>query len=261
MASAAAPLRLANQRVLVTGAGRGIGRAIALVCNKEGARVAITSRTETELEETRKLAADPDNMFCCVSDVTNTEEVEKMVETVVDTFGGLDILISNAGAGHPKGPLETLSTDDLRRLIDLNVCGVHSVTSAVLRQAMLPAQSGKIVNISSRAGKVGLPNYSLYCASKFALEGLSAALAEEVRGKGIVVNTLSPGMVDTKSFPKPEGKKGVRTAESIADCLFLLLESGANGQYIHADELDEARAAGKEDNAALKPIREPVFVP
>lgn len=261
-AMAAAPLRLANQRVLVTGSGRGIGRAIALVCSKEGARVAITSRTQSELEETRKLAADPDNIFCCVSDVTNTEEVEKMVKTVVDKFGGIDILINNAGAGHPKGPLETLSTDDvLRRLLDLNVCGVHSVTSAVLRQAMLPAQSGRIVNISSRAGKVGLPNMSLYCASKFALEGLSAALAEEVKDKGIEVNTLSPGMVDTKSFPKPKGRKGVRTAESVADSLFVLLESGSTGQYIHADELDEARTAGNEDSSALKPIREPVFSP
>lgn len=261
-AMAAAPLRLANQRVLVTGSGRGIGRAIALVCSKEGARVAITSRTQSELEETRKLAADPDNIFCCVSDVTNTEEVEKMVKTVVDKFGGIDILINNAGAGHPKSPLETLSTDDvLRRLLDLNVCGVHSVTSAVLRQAMLPAQSGRIVNISSRAGKVGLPNMSLYCASKFALEGLSAALAEEVKDKGIEVNTLSPGMVDTKSFPKPKGRKGVRTAESVADSLFVLLESGSTGQYIHADELDEARTAGNEDSSALKPIREPVFSP
>jgi hypothetical protein len=68
-------------------------------------------------------------------------------------------------------------------------------------------------------------------------------------------------MVDTKSFPKPKGRKGVRTAESVADSLFVLLESGTTGQYIHADELDEARAAGKDDSSALKPIREPVFSP
>ena len=255
----AAPLRLANQRVLVTGSGRGIGRAIALVCNKEGARVAITSRTISELEETKSMAANPENVFFCTADVINEDEVEHLVKTVVDEFGGVDILINNAGAGHSKGPLETLSTDDLRRLLDLNVCGVHAVTSAVLRHAMLPAQSGKIVNISSRAGKVGLPTYSLYCASKFALEGMSAALAEELKDKGIEVNTLSPGMVNTRSFPKPEGKKGVRTAESVADSLFVLLESGATGQYIHADELDEARAAGHDDSEALKLIREPVF--
>ena len=73
----------------------------------------------------------------------------------------------------------------------MNVVAVHAVTSAVLRHAMLPAKSGKIINISSRAGKVGLPNYSHYCASKFALEGLMASLADEVKDKGIEVNTVS----------------------------------------------------------------------
>jgi len=126
---------------------------------------------------------------------------------------------------------------------------------------MLPAGSGKIVNISSRAGKVGLPNYSHYCASKFALEGLTAALAEEVKEEGIEVNTLSPGMVNTQSFPKPEGKKGVRSAESIEDSLFALLDGGVTSHYIHADELDEARAKGLEDRVALKPIREVPFSP
>ncbi|KAL7527125.1 hypothetical protein ACHAXR_003487 [Thalassiosira sp. AJA248-18] len=213
-------LRLANQRVLVTGAGRGIGRAIALVCSREGARVAITSRTLSELEDTA--------------------------------------LQARTSSGRP---LETLSSDDLRSILDLNVVSVHTVTAAVLRHAMLPAGSGKIINISSRAGKVGLPNYSHYCASKFALEGMAAALAEEVKDKGIEVNTLSPGMVNTASFPKPAGKKGVRSAESAEDSLFALIEGGVTGHYIHADELDEIRANGLKDRVALKPIREAMFSP
>jgi short-subunit dehydrogenase len=96
-------------------------------------------------------------------------------------------------------------------LLDLNVVSVHIVTSAVLRQSMLE-NGGRIVNISSRAGKMGLPTVSFYCASKFALEGLTAAMAEELKDKNISINTLSPGMVNTKSFSKPEGKKGVRSA-------------------------------------------------
>merc|ERR1711966_477409 len=167
------------------------------------------------------------------------------------------------GAGssqRTKGHLETLSADDLRSLLDLNVVGVHSVTSAVLRHGML-SSGGRIINISSRAGKVGLPNASHYCASKFALEGMSAALAEEVKDQGIEVNTLSPGMVDTRSFPKPVGKKGVRSATSVEDSLFVLLEQGITGHYIHADELDEARAKGLDDKVALKPIREALFSP
>lgn len=253
--------RLAGQRVLVTGAGRGIGRAIALLCEREGAKVAISSRTLSELEETSGMmtSADSSNVYMYVADVTNKEQVETMVKSVVDKFGGIDILINNAGgAQRSKGPSETLDSDDLRRLLDLNVVSVHMVTSAVLRQSMLQT-GGRIVNISSRAGKIGLADYSFYCATKFALEGLTASLAEELRDKNILVNSLSPGMVNTKSFPKPEGRKGVRTAESVREGLLVLLESGMTGYYLHVDELDEARERGLGDSAALKPIREPVF--
>ena len=197
-----------------------------------------------------------------VADVTNEAEIEDTVATIVKQWGGIDVLINNAGTSQKqKGTLETLSTVDLRNLLDLNVVGVHIVTAAVLRQAMLPANNGKIVNISSRAGKVGLASMSHYCASKFALEGLTAAVAEEVRDKGIQVNSLSPGMVNTRSFPKPEGRKGVRSAESIEDGFFTLLEGGVTGYYLHADELDEAREKGLDDAAALKSIREAIFSP
>ena len=255
MSSAGSP-RLVNQRVLVTGAGRGIGRAIALICSRHGAKVAIVSRTRSELEETASLATvavdeckdatPPIPMALYVADVTNTSQVEETVKSICQQWNGIDILINNAGCSQKsKGPLETLSSSDLSAVLNLNVVAVHSVTSSVLRHAMLPAKHGKIVNISSRAGKVGLPNYSHYCASKFALEGLTASLAEEVRDLGIQCNTLSPGMVNTKSFPKPEGKQGVRSAESVEDALFALLEGGVSvtGCYVHADELDEFTSA------------------
>mmetsp|Transcript_33714 Transcript_33714/g.70875 ORF Transcript_33714/g.70875 Transcript_33714/m.70875 type:complete len:284 (-) Transcript_33714:1024-1875(-) len=253
--------RLINQRVLVTGAGRGIGRAIALICSREGAKVAITSRTRSELEETASLASsDSPSMSIHVANVTNTSQVEDTVKSIVAKWGGIDILINNAGGSQKaKGPLETLPSDELRSILELNVVSVHAVTSAVLRHSMLPAGRGRIVNISSKAGKVGLPTYSHYCASKFALEGMTAALAEEVKDKGIEVNTLSPGMVNTRSFPKPEGKAGVRSAESVADSLFALLEGGVTGHYVHADELDTTRDNGLKDKAALKPIKEAPF--
>jgi len=260
--------RLAGQRVVVTGAGRGIGRALALICSREGANVAILSRTQSELEETASLAAsnfkddDCPSMSLHVADVTNVSEVEDTIATILKKWGGIDILINNAGTSQiPKGTLETLSADDLRTLLDLNVVGVHIVTSAVLRQSMLPAKNGKIINIGSRAGKVGYPSNSHYCASKFALEGMTAALAEELRDKGIQVNSYAPGLVNTRSFPKPEGRKGVRSAESIEDGFFTVLEGGVTGHYLHADELDEAREKGLEDSAALKPIGEAIFSP
>ena len=253
--------RLAGQRVLVTGGGRGIGQAIAILCGEEGAKVAISSRTPSELQETAAIMKEKgaSDVFLSVTDVTDKEQVEAMVKSVVDKFGAIDVLVNNVGSSQrSKGPMETLDSDDLRSLFDLNVVSIHMVTSAVLRQTMLE-HGGRIVNISSRAGKVGLPHYSFYCATKFALEGLTASLAEELREKGITVNTLSPGMVNTKSFPKVEGTKGVRTAESVKDGLFVLLESNETGHYLHVDELDQARDRGLEDCIALKPIREPLF--
>lgn len=223
------------------------------------------SRTRPELEETKALAAtnskdnDCPSMSVHVADVTNVSEVEDTIAAITKKWGGIDILINNAGTSQNKGTLETLSADDLRSLLDLNVVGVHIVTSAVLRQSMLPAKNGKIINIGSRAGKVGYPSNSHYCASKFALEGLTVALAEELREKGIQVNSFAPGLVNTRSFPKPEGRKGVRSAESIEDGFFTVLEGGVTGHYLHADELDEAREKGAEDSTALKPIREAKF--
>lgn len=254
--------RLAGQRVLVTGAGRGIGQAIAIICGEEGAaNVAITSRTRSELQETAAMMKDKgvSDVLLEVADVTNKDQVESMVKSVVEKFGGIDVLINNAGTSQrTKGTSETLDSDHLRSLLDLNVVSTHMVTSAVLRQTMLE-NGGRIVNISSRAGKVGLPNYSFYCATKFALEGLTASLAEELKDKNVAVNTLSPGMVNTRSFPKPEGKAGVRSADSVRDGLFVVLESDVTGHYLHVDELDQARERGLNDSAALKPIREPTF--
>ena len=135
------------------------------------------------------------------------------------------------------------------------------VSSAVLRAAMLAQGKGHIINISSRAGKVGLSSMGPYVASKFALEGLTAALAAEAQSAsdgGIRVNSISPGMVDTASFPKAPGRPGVRSAESIRDGLLFLHGAGVSGTYLHVDEYDEAVSAGTPE-AALKPINEPTF--
>jgi NAD(P)-dependent dehydrogenase (short-subunit alcohol dehydrogenase family) len=261
--SSLAMSNIAGQRVLVTGAGRGIGRAIALICSQEGCKVALSSRTAADLEETASMASldNQKNVKIFPCDVTNSNEVESMVQSVVEEWGGIDILINNAGGGQAvQGPAETLQADDLRRLLDLNVVAVHSVTSSVLRHGML-TNGGRIVNISSRAGKKGLPNISFYVVSKFALEGYTATLAAELADKNVLVNSLSPGMVDTQSFPKAPGKEGVRTAESVRDGLMTILTSGMTGHYLHVDELDQVRAKGLADAVALKPINEATFSP
>lgn len=253
---------LSGKRVLVTGAGRGIGRAIANICADEGANVAICSRTKIELEETMAEleATQSSNMGMYVVDLKEQEQVDSMVSSIVESFGGIDILINNAGRGQAgKGPAHELATSDLKDLLDLNIVSVHSVTASVLQKSMLKNGSGRIINISSKAGKVGIPNMAFYCASKFALEGYSATIAEELKDKNIIVNTISPGMVDTSSFPKAKGKKGVRTAESVKDGLLLLLTTDKTGHYVHVDELDEVKEKGLDDEMALKPINEAPF--
>ena len=130
-----------------------------------------------------------------------------------------------------------------------------------MRHAFLKQGKGQIINISSRAGKVGLANMGPYVASKFALEGLTATLAAEAAaasGGAIRVNSISPGMVDTRSFPKAPGRPGVRSAASIRDGLLYLLGGDVTGAYLHVDEYDEAVAVGKPE-AALKSIDEPLF--
>jgi 3-oxoacyl-[acyl-carrier protein] reductase len=267
--SMSSPQLLQGKRILVTGGGRGIGRAIALICHEEGAQVAISSRTETELQETLQLASSSSassstcsSMAMHIADVTNPLEVQSMIQNIVNQWGGLDILINNAGGSQqPKGPVDTLESEALTRLLQLNVVGAHIVTSTVLRLAMTENNGGTILNISSKAGKVGLENNSLYVASKFALEGLTSSWAKELKGRNIDVHSLSPGMINTQSFPKPPGKLGVRSAESIKDCLLLALTSGMEytGHYIHVDELDMVRSKGLPDVRAWKPIDEPSF--
>jgi NAD(P)-dependent dehydrogenase (short-subunit alcohol dehydrogenase family) len=193
-------------------------------------------------------------------DVTDENQVDSAIQELASLLGGIDILINNAGAGCSKGPMHEQSAESLRKLLDLNVVAVASVSGAVLRHAMLGQGKGHIINISSKAGKVGLAGMGPYVASKFALEGLTATLAAELTGTGISVNSISPGMVDTKAFPKAPGRPGVRTAESVADGLLHILASGQTGKYLHVDEFDQAREAGVPD-AALKQIDEPQFDP
>lgn len=263
---------LQGQRVLVTGSGRGIGRAIALICQEEGAtQIALAARTLSQLEETKQLllaeaaaasnkaptTTSADDIQCFACDVTNPSQVQEMVDTITAKWGGLDILVNNAGGAQPqKGPVDSLSETDLMNVLQLNVVGVQVVTSAVLKTAMT---SGHILNISSKAGKVGLPNMSFYVASKFALEGLTACWAKELKDREIVVNSLSPGMVDTQSFPKAPNKPGVRPPEAIRDSLLMALTAPMkfSGHYVHADELDMTRKCELPDWAAWKPIDEP----
>ena len=164
LAPRSSALQLEGQRVVVTGGGRGIGRAIALICADEGAKVAVLARSASELEAVAAEGASRGIIFR-TADVTDEASVEEAISTLAQEMGGIDILINNAGGACSKGPLHEQSAADLRALLDLNVVSVLLVSSAVMRNAFLRQGSGHIINISSKAGKVGLANMGP-CASE-----------------------------------------------------------------------------------------------
>ena len=253
---------LTGQRVLVTGGGRGIGRAIAIACAQEGAsHVALLARSEGELQEVADAICKAGaQALVRTVDITEQTLVNEVIAGLAGTMGGIDVLINNAGNSCSKGLLHEQSTEEFKTLLELNVVAMMGVTSSVLRHAMLPQRAGRIINISSRAGKLGIALMGPYVASKFAVEGLTATLAEELRAETpkILVNSLSPGMVDTRAFPKAPGRPGVRSAESVRDGLLAVLQSGSSGTYLHVDEYDAASEAGAPERA-FKPINEPTF--
>ena len=180
---------MAGKRVLITGGGRGIGRAIALNMASRGASVAVLSRTSGEVEavvaEARAVAPAPDEavLVALTADVTDEASVSSSIRAAKAALGGgIDVLVNNAGrASAAKGSLWEQRADDFRGLMDTNVLSVFLVSRAVLNEGgMLEAGRGDIINVSSKAGKVGLPGMGPYVASKHAVEGLTATLAKEL---------------------------------------------------------------------------------
>jgi short-subunit dehydrogenase len=185
--------------VLVTGAASGIGRATAEAFARAGASVALASRDMKQLEA---VAAQLRPMGVKVTthhlDVTDRSEAFAVIETVAKEFGRLDILVNNAGIGQCLR-LADLQWEDARRIVDTNLMGVIHCTQAAL--PILKKQgSGQIVNISSTAGHKGIPFLSVYCATKFAVRGLTESLRMELRKEGIEVISICPGTTDTEFF-------------------------------------------------------------
>jgi NAD(P)-dependent dehydrogenase (short-subunit alcohol dehydrogenase family) len=179
---------------LITGCSAGFGREIALAALAAGDRVLATARRPEILSELRERGGD--RVRTAALDVTDTGQVDAAVKTALEEFGRIDVVVNNAGNGS-VGAVEELTLEELRALMDVMFFGAVAVTKAVLPH--LRAQgSGTVVQISSMGGQLSMPGYGAYCATKYALEGLSEALAEEVKPFGVKVLIVEPGAFRTE---------------------------------------------------------------
>lgn len=192
---------LSGQVAVVTGAGRGIGAAIAQELANLGVTVVLSGRTEKTLRETAsRIAADGGKAEALECDVCDLGSVEALAATVEEKFRRIDILVNNAGIGSFAGPLHELTPQAWEKVLNTNLRGVFYSIRA-FAPLMIRAKSGHIINISSLAGKNALPNGAAYAASKWGLNGLTYSVAEELRAHNIRVSVVCPGSVDTELSP------------------------------------------------------------
>jgi NAD(P)-dependent dehydrogenase (short-subunit alcohol dehydrogenase family) len=195
---------------LITGAARGLGAAIAQAAVDAGDRVVVTGRRREALVET--FGEDGDAVLSLALDVTDAAQIAAAVETAVARFGRIDVLVNNAGYGY-LGLFEETRPQDARTQFDTNVFGLFEMTRAVL-PVMRAQRSGHVFNVSSVGGMVGGASGSIYCASKFAIEGFSESIAQEVSPFGVHVTIVEPGFFRTDFL---DASSVVYAANPIAD--------------------------------------------
>ena len=191
-------MRLKDRVALITGAGRGIGRAIALAYAKEGASLALAARTLSELEETAREAQALGALTQVVQvDVTNEEEVADMVRQTVERFSTIDVLVNNAGAVGPVGPIYETDVAEWVRTIQVNVVGMYLCCRAVI-PLMLRNDRGKIINLGGAGATIAWRSTSAYSTSKAAVVRLTEGIAFELQGANVQANVLGPGSIHTR---------------------------------------------------------------
>ena len=235
-------MKLKGKRVVITGGSKGLGRALAARFADEGARLALCARSFDDLNRVAldlSLRGSPCIVSAC--DIADAAQVSQFANLVLAEFGAVDVLINNASLLGPRVDIMEWTKPTWDRVIDVNVNGLFSVTKAFL-PSMIGQRAGSIINVSSSVGRVGKQRWGAYALSKFALEGFTQVLAEEVRSSRIRVNSVDPGAMDTEmrhaAYPHEDRSK-LKSPSEVTDAFVYLASDesrGATGQRFEAQE-------------------------
>jgi 3-hydroxybutyrate dehydrogenase len=223
----------AAKTALITGGGRGIGRAIALAFAREGLRIAVAARTAEQVEQVAaEIGNDSIGLVC---DVSEPESVTRMFSDVRERLGDADILVNNAGIAESATIVNT--TDELwHRHLAINLSGTFYCTRAAL-PAMLKKGWGRVINIASIAGKTGAPYIAAYSASKHGVMGLTRSIALEVASSGVTVNAICPGYVDTDMVSRGVERITSRTGRTAEEALDTLKKMSPQNRLVTPEEV------------------------
>ena len=214
--------RLKDKVAIVTGGGRGIGKAVALGFAEEGCRVVIAARTQSEIKAVEaEIEQAGGQALAHVTDVSDEEAVEDLVSTTLDRFGAIDILVNNAGIGNIR-PVYGIPKKSFESVLAVNLIGTFLCTKHVWKP-MKSNHGGSIINISSIGGLQGFPYLSAYCASKWGQIGFTKAAAEEGKEDNIRVNAIAPGKADTDFRAQIRENKDemLQPEDHVGVCIFL----------------------------------------
>jgi NAD(P)-dependent dehydrogenase (short-subunit alcohol dehydrogenase family) len=235
---------LEGKVAMITGASQGLGRALALAYATEGASIVINSRSEGSIrpvtEEAESLGAE---VLALAADVSNSADVERLVDKAAERFGRIDVLVNNAGLLGPRVAIEGFPEDEWRRVIDANLTGPFLVSKAVIPR--MP-EGGSIVNVVSGVSVEGRAEWGAYSVSKFGVEGLTQILAAELKERGIRVNAVDPGGMRTEmraaAYPGEDPMTRITPEENTAVFLYLAADESKDvtGERFKAQEFQKA---------------------
>ena len=238
---------LQGKVALITGASQGLGRALALAYAREGASLVINSRSEESIrpvaEEVEGLGAE---VLAVAADVSNGEDALRLVGEAVGRFGGIDVLVNNAGLLGPRVTIEDYPEDQWRRVIDANLTGPFLVSKAAVPHLR---EGASIINVVSGVSVEGRAEWGAYSVSKFGMEGLSQILAAELEDRGVRSNAVDPGGMRTgmraAAYPEEDPRTRITPEENTAVFVYLASDEskGVTGKRFKAQEFDPARGS------------------